>query len=829
MSLASYRGKRRFDKTPEPQGGQGGGPLRFVVQKHAASRLHYDFRLEMGGVLKSWAVPKGPSLNPADKHLAIMTEDHPYDYRTFEGTIPEGNYGAGTVMVWDEGTYEPLHATGNREADDKAARHGVHQGHLTFILHGQKLRGEFALIKMHGAEEDAWLLVKADKDDAASTDDVTRQDRSALSGRSMAQIAAGGAAWTRAPQLEDAPAAPLPHQVAPMLASLATAPFDDPDWLYEIKWDGYRAIATLAPEGVQLRSRRDQDFAERYPTVVAALKDIHGATAVLDGEIVVLDDQGRSEFGRLQTYTETGGQLAYYVFDILHLNGRDLTGLPLARRKEILQAWLPVGPVVRYSDHVTARGREFFAAAQARRLEGIMAKDGRSSYLPGKRSRSWLKVKVHARQEAVIGGYTEPRGSRADFGALVLGLYDEAGRLHYVGHAGGGFTDRTLADTLARLQPLHQAESPFAENFKTNAPVTWVRPELVCEVEFREWTADGRMRQPIFVGLREDKPAPAVHRERAAPGPTTAEPTLLSGTPSGPTPGTTKAPVHHADKVYWPDDGITKGQLAAYYRELAPTILPYLQGRPESLHRFPHGITGQNFYQKDVEETPDWVHRITIHSESARRDLHYVICDDLDTLMYLVNLGCIELNPWSSRADHLEQPDWCVIDLDPEGVEFETVIQVAQVVHEVLEGAGLPHVPKTSGATGLHIYLPMGAKYSYDQVRDFAHIIVQLVHARLPKLTSLERSPAKRQERVYLDYLQNRHGQTLAAPYGVRPRPGAPVSAPLRWDEVRTGLSPAEFTMATMPARLREVGDLWRPVLGPGVDLLAALERLSSS
>ncbi len=830
MSLEQYQAKRRFDQTPEPQAGQGSGPLRFVVQKHAASHLHYDFRLEMGSILKSWAVPKGPSLNPHDKRLAMMTEDHPYDYRTFEGIIPEGNYGAGTVMVWDEGTYEPVvwdKKTGvtlhlSRQEQDKAARHSVHAGHLTFILRGQKLNGEFALIKMHDAEENAWLLVKADKDDAVTTKDVTKQDRSALSGRTLDEIAkGGGAAWTRAPGLSGAPPAPLPDTVAPMLATLAEAPFDDPDWLYEIKWDGYRAIATITPEGVKLRSRRDQDFAAKYPPVTSALQDIRGATAVLDGEIVVLDDQGRSVFEGLQTYADTAGTLVYYVFDLLYLDGHDLTGLPLTRRKQILRDWLPPSGHVRYSDHVNELGTGFFAAAKQQNLEGIMAKDGRSRYTPGKRSHSWFKIKTHARQEAVIGGYTAPRGSRSGFGALVLGVYDEDGQLHYIGHTGGGFDERSIADTLAKLEPLRQPGSPFAETFKTNAPATWVKPKLVAEVEFREWTDDGHMRQPIFLGLRPDKSPKSVHRETAVTPPPETKPLAAST-------GTRRAPIHHPDKVFWPDDGITKGELAAYYQAIAPTLLPYLKDRPESLNRFPHGIAGDSFYQKNVEDAPDWVRRVTVHSDSENHDVHYVVCDDLDTLLYLVNLGCIELNPWNSRIQHPEHPDWAVIDLDPEDVSFDTVVEVAQMVHQVLESAGIPHYPKTSGATGLHIYIPMDAQYTYDQVKNFAHINCQLVGARLPDVTSLERSPAKRQQRVYLDYLQNRRGQTLAAAYAVRPRPGATVSTPLHWDEVKPGLDPKTFTIHTMPARLQEAGDLWQPVIGPGVDLLKALKHLDA-
>ncbi len=824
MTLDQYGAKRKFDSTPEPEGRShdGKGALRFVVQKHEASQLHYDFRLEMGGVLKSWAVPKGPSVNPEDKRLAMMTEDHPYDYKDFEGTIPKDNYGAGTVMVWDEGTYEPVawdKKTGEtleltRDEQDKEARHMVHAEHITVILKGQKLKGEWALVRIkHSDDENAWLLIKAGKDKWARNDqDITHLDKSAKTGRTMGEIAE----HDHSSEVDHLPKKAMPKEVAPMLATLVDEPFDRDGWQYEVKWDGYRIIAYVEPKKITLRSRNQQDYTERYKPVIPELEAL-SHRAVLDGEMVTVDENGRSRFELLQNYQRTGeGRLVYYVFDLLWLDGHDTTGLPLAERRELLRDLLPQsGEFVKFSDSIEREGVAFFKAAAQQNLEGIMAKDAASTYQPGKRGQSWLKIKTHLRQEAVIAGYTEPRGSRAEFGALVLGLY-EGKKFRFIGHTGTGFDDATLAAFKARLDPLVTKDPPFAEKIEVNAPVTWVRPELLCEVQFTEWTDDGRLRHPVFLGLREDKPAAGVSRER--------EQQFFEKKLE---PAPDQDLVTHRDKMFWHDSGFTKGQLADYYAQIAPTLLPYLRDRPESLNRFPNGIKGESFYQKDLTHAPDWLPTEIIHSDSENKDIRFALCNSERDLAYLINLGCIDLNPWNSRIGSLENPDWCVIDLDPEDVTFDTVIETAQAVHETLDAANIPSYPKTSGATGMHIYIPMGAQYNYDQVRDFAHIIATLVNARVPKITSVERSPSKRQQRVYLDYLQNRHGQTLASVYLVRPRPGMPVSTPLKWDEVKPGLKPTDFTVLNIKDRLAQVGDLWEPVLGPGIDMPAALERLS--
>ncbi|MBV9122007.1 MAG: DNA ligase D [Planctomycetes bacterium] len=836
MTLKRYHQKRRFDQTPEPRGctPRGQGPLRFVVQKHQASRLHYDFRLELDGTLKSWAVPKGPSLNPGDKRLAVMVEDHPLDYRTFEGTIPEGNYGAGAVLVWDEGTY-CARATADRRASERRLREGLAQGHLNFVLNGHKLKGEFSLVKIQRGQDNQWLLVKK-RDPWASEEDVTEQADSVTSGRSLTEIAAGKRkaarprALARTPRnkravaLPDAPKADLLQRVRPMLATLVKEPFDRPGWLFEVKWDGYRAVAEVGPQGVSFYSRNHKSFESRFAPLVESLRRL-GREAVLDGEVVVVDDRGQAHFQLLQNFQKTGkGRLLYYVFDLLYLDGSDLRGLPLRRRKELLQGILGALPDVLLSEHVEEHGVAFFEAARAQGLEGILAKDGDSPYREGVRGLEWLKIKTHLRQEAVICGFTEPRGRRRDLGALVLGVYD-GDNLVYIGHTGGGLNARGLTDLRSRLEPWAQRACPFRKKPKTNAPVHWVKPQLVCEVSFQEWTQDGLMRQPIFLGLREDKIPQDVRREESRPGEEVATEEKSKSIRSV---GRKEPVLTHLDKVYWPKEGYTKGDLIAYYREMAPVLLPYLRDRPQSLHRHPNGMAGKSFFQKDVsrQPPPDWVKTMTIPPGSGTKDVTYVLCQDQASLLYLANLGCIELNPWNSRVDSLENPDYLVIDLDPEDVPFARVVEAARAVHQILDRAGAPSLCKTSGKRGLHVFVPLGARYNYDQARRFAEILARLVHERLPDSTSLVRSPALRQGRVYLDYLQNRRGQTLVAPYAVRPAPGATVSTPLKWAEVKKTLDPTQFNLRTLPKRLDRVGDLWQPILGPGVDLAACLKRL---
>lgn len=814
MGLGKYFSKRSFSKTPEPQGTvkkSKSKKLSFVVQEHHASQLHYDFRLELDGVLKSWAVPKGPSMNPHDRHLAVQVEDHPYEYRTFEGVIPEGNYGAGKVIIWDKGTYEPYHDKSN---DEDAIREELQKGHLTFFLHGKKLKGEFALIKMYGKDEHAWLLIKKG-DDEATAADITKEDRSVISGLKVDDL--DGHTGHLAFDISTYPLVKVPWRVKPMLCTLIEKPFSQDGWLFEMKWDGYRAIASKHRDEVSLYSRTDNDFIEHYPPVVEAVRALKH-DVILDGEIVVIDKEGRPHFEALQNWrTSPTGQLVYYVFDILWCDGRDVREMPLFQRKKLLQSILPEHSAIRFGDAIETKGEKLFEQIQAQHLEGIVAKKADSPYRENNRGLAWLKIKTHLRQEVVIGGFTEPRGGRQYLGSLVVGMY-EGEKFIYTGHSGGGIPDNQRKLLREKLDKLERKTSPFATEPKPNATVHWVRPELVCEMSFSEWTSDGRMRQPVFEGLRPDKKPTAVHHEKPATITQKEEAPMKKG----------HVEFTHLDKVFFPKMGYTKGDIVDYYESAADFILPYLKDRPLSLLRQPNGITGEGFFQKNMEHLPDWVPATDIFSDSHNDTLHWMVGGKLETLLYAVQLGSIEINPWNSRVGHLNTPDWLVIDLDPEGVTFKDVITVALEVKKVCDEWGVACLPKTSGKTGIHIYVPLGTKYSYEQAKNFAHLLVLEINKRLPKLTSVERMPAKRPHRIYLDFLQNREGQTLAAPYSLRPTPDASVSMPLHWDEIKPGLKPADFTIKNAHKRLDAVGDLWKPVLGKGVDISTILKSLES-
>jgi len=826
VGLTKYFKKRKFDQTPEPKGGTrkpSDGKLKFVVQQHHATARHYDFRLEMDGVLKSWAVPKGPSMNPHDHHLAIQTEDHPYDYRKFEGVIPEGSYGAGNVIIWDEGWYEPRDPKGS----EKSLQKDLRKGHITFIVHGKKLKGEFAFIKMPNAKEDnAWLLIKK-SDQYASNADITTQDESVKSHKHVDDLGAHG----KLPDLSRYPKRAEPWAVQPMLSTLVDKPFSGDNWLFEIKWDGYRAIGSKKGKDIQLYSRNGLDFIDKYSPVTEVLQAFDH-DVILDGEIVVMGKDGVSHFEWLQGYQappnrfggdpgsgqdDTPGTIRYCVFDILWCDGRDVRTMPLLQRKALLKSILPDHPTLIYSDHVEQHGEKLFTIMQRKGLEGMIAKQADSLYREHTRGMEWQKIKTHQRQEVVIGGYTEPRGGRKYLGSLLVGVY-EKGNFVYVGHSGGGIPDKDREALQEKLAKIERKSSPFATQPKPNAPVHWVRPQIVCEMEFAEWTSDGFMRHPEFKGLRADKEPKNVKREKPTE-PDTKPTKNAKGWPFEPT---------HLDKIFFPKKKYTKGDLFRYYESVADYILPYLKDRPLSMNRMPNGITGESFFQKNNEHLPDWVPSANIFSESNKEDLHWIVGGDLSTLLYLVQLGSIEINPWNSRADHLEKPDWVVIDLDPEGVSFEKVIEVAQEVKKVCDQWKIPTYPKTSGKTGLHIYIPMQARYSYDQAKNLAHLIALEVNTRLPKITSVERMPDKRKHRIYLDFLQNRAGQTLAAPYSVRPTQDASVSMPLHWKEVKKGLKPSDFTIKNTPARLKKHGDLWKSVIGTGIDLEQTLKRIES-
>jgi len=808
MTLTEYNKKRSFERTREPRGRtdkkRSSRPLHFVVQKHDASRLHYDFRLELDGVLKSWAVPKGPSLNPNDKRLAMMVEDHPVSYGTFEGSIPRGEYGAGDVIVWDTGVYSSEESA-DPEESRKRLKQGLYKGELKFILLGQKLKGGFALIKMKGREKNAWLLIK-ERDEFADDRDITEDVGSVLSDAVLPLDK------KKSRKKADKGGDPMPHDVRPMLATLVDAPFDREGWIFETKWDGYRAIAEVKDGRVHLYSRNQRAFTDLYTPVVAALKDIPHR-AVLDGEIIALKE-GRADFHTLQQYKDNAAPLRYMLFDLLYLDGHDLRTVPLVERKKLLRDLIPRSDVLGYSEHRERYGTQLFDEIRKKGVEGIVAKDGKSPYREGRRTEEWLKIKSVQEQEAIIVGYTEPRGSRKLIGALVLAAYDN-GELRYIGHSGGGFTDRELKNLHTMLSKIRKGRSPLRDKVSVNSPITWVEPRYVCQIKFSEWTPSMSMRHPIFVGMRSDKRPKDVVIER----PQNKE---------------TARVVHrdaltltHREKVFWLEEGYTKGDLLDYYEEMTDLVLPYLLDRPQNLNRHPNGYKGKNFYQKNITtKLPDFVATAKIWSDSNAAELNYIVCQNRETLLYLANLGCIELNPWSSRVGNIERPDYMILDLDPHGRSFDDVIRVAREVKSVLDKACEISFPKTSGKTGLHIAIPLGARYRYEDVRQFAELIMRIVHRKMPDITTLERNPKKRGDKMYLDFLQNRFGQTIASPYSVRPYPGATVSTPLDWSEVKEGLDPSKFTIRTIGKRVKKKGDLWKGVLSKGVDLSDAIRCL---
>ncbi|MCJ8497808.1 DNA ligase D [Chryseobacterium salipaludis] len=850
-SLDEYNRKRRFDETPEPEGekADAGGKLVFVVQRHSATRLHYDFRLEMDGVLKSWAVPKGPSLDPHDRRLAMMTEDHPYSYKDFEGSIPEGNYGGGEVEIWDHGTYEPIEPKAGK-SDDLVMRHQLHCESLKFRMHGNKLKGEFALVKIkNGKDDNAWLLIKHKdeyaeepydaEDHTPKNSKVTERENARPSKRrkTVSKEKTTDPFKKKTAILPDGEKK-VKDFIVPMLAQTASAPFDDPHWVFEIKWDGYRAIAEKRGESLLLYSRNGLSFLEKFGKVTEALQE-QPQEMVVDGEIVVFNKEGKPDFQALQQIMDhPEAPVAYQVFDLLWLNGHSTENLTLLERKELLKEALVENEVIRYCEHVPEQGKEFYEQLEKMKLEGMMAKKANSTYAEGSRSADWLKVKFEKTEDVIICGFTEPKGSREMFGALILGTYRD-GELVYCGHAGTGFSAAKLHDLYDCFKPLITDRLPFDKKPKTNTPATWLKPKLVCEIKYTEVTQDGIFRHPVFITLRKDKTVEDIRktdteviqpderktlkRQSSMPDKKIEDGKLKAGKQ--------EVKITHADKIYFPDDEITKGDVIEYYQSVSKYILPYLKDRPQSLHRFPNGIKGLSFYQKDAgDDAPSWMDTVSVHSESNDKDITYMICNTAADLAYLNNLGCIDINPWNATKQEPEHPTWLALDLDPSDKNsFDDVIETAQCVKEILDIAKIKGYPKTSGSTGIHIFIPMGAQYTADQVKDFALLLMERVMAKLPKITTLERNLKKRDPgKIYLDYLQNRTGQTLASVYSIRPRAHAPVSMPLEWDEVKKGLLPTDFTIANALDRIKEKGDLFKPVLGKGIDMLKALENLGA-
>lgn len=878
MSLREYKRKRDFKKTPEPAGAAAKrrAGRQFVIQKHDASRLHYDFRLELAGTLKSWAVPKGPSLDPKVKSLAIHVEDHPLEYATFEGVIPAGQYGGGTVMVWDRGTWEP----------EEDPERGYRDGKLKFRLNGAKLHGSWALVRMGGrAGEDGknWLLIKHNDDaakPASKYDVLKREPRSVISDRDLEEIAAAAdRVWTKdgeqtpdkrrqasakatkiapgkvakktarksaparrgktiAESLAALPGArrsKQPTSFSPQLATLASAPPAGDGWFHELKFDGYRILAFLHGGRVKLITRNGKDWTKRFAPVADAAAELPVSQAILDGEIVALNDQGVSDFQRLQNALKSGDadSLAYYVFDLPYCNGYDLTGAPLSDRKEVLAAVLNPGArddgVIRYSDHIVGSGEAALKEACNMAREGIVCKRTDAPYEQA-RSRSWLKVKCLQRQEFVIGGFTKPTGARTGFGALLLGFYRD-GKLVYSGRVGTGFTDASLKEIHAKLKALRTQAAPF-DGWLTTAQrrgAIWVRPELVAEVEFTEWTDEGLLRHPSFQGLREDKPAKQIVREEAVSmpkGSRSARQPSKKGTSTKRAKSAKSAmddassavssvdvagvAISHPLRVLYPEMGLTKQDLAEYYESIADWILPHVVNRPLTLVRCPGGRTGQCFYQKHLaDEPPEHFRGVSIKEKSGTG--RYVVIDDLAGLVSLVQMGVLEIHPWPARADNVEAPDRLVFDLDPgEGVPWKNVVVAARDVRDRLGELGLESFLRTSGGKGLHVVAPLARRNSWDEIKAFAKAVADRLVRQAPDRYIATMSKAKRRGKVFVDYLRNHRGATAIASYSTRAREGAPVAAPLAWHELSVRIKPNGFTVKNVPQRLAKLkADPW--------------------
>ena len=834
--LQTYRDKRSADATTEPFG-EGSPedrarrirrPLVFVVQKHAARRTHYDLRLEFDGILRSWAVPHGISLDPSVKRFAALTEDHPLEYRDFEGVIPEGNYGAGSMIVWDRGTYVPMEKEGE----------GFDEGKLLFELHGYKLRGTWTLIRTKRGEGKDWLLIKK-PDGGAVQGEHEFDETSVISGLTVEELASGS---SRAEEIralaQEAGAtrmkAPVPLE--PMLCESQSEPFDDDGWVFELKYDGYRALARRDAGRSELRYRSGRNATDAFPDVRRTLDALPFEHFVLDGEIVVLDDDGRPNFQRLQKRAKfvrptdlDRGTLdhpaTYYAFDLLEFDGHDLRRLPLTTRKAALAKLLPGAGPVRLADHVPARGRALFDQVRQLGLEGIVGKRADSRYTPG-RSPSWLKIRIDRTDDFVVVGYRLPKDSRTGLGALHLASHvgDE---LTYVGRVGSGFSEQLLEQLRETLDTIRIDEAPCVGDTRSGTEDVWVQPRLVCEVRYREITEGLQLRLPVFLRMRDDKSARECEL-RDEPG-LPLEEVLDADDPPPPAPVEHRVVVSNPDKLFWPASGHTKSDLVEYYRTIAPWILPYLRDRPIVVTRYPDGIEGKSFFQKNAPPfVPDWLVTKTVWSEQAEREITYFVCNDTESLAYLANLAAIPLHVWSSRIQDLQRPDWCVIDLDPKGAPFDHVVRVAREIHALCEAVGMPSFVKTSGSTGIHVFMPLAGQVTHEQSRQLAQIIARIVSDRLRNIATIARSLSRREGKVYVDFGQNGHGRLIASPFSVRPRAGATVSTPLHWDEVVEGLDIDRFTIDTVPERFGQLeGDPFRPVLDTQVDLQQVLGALA--
>ena len=861
QGLETYREKRDFGKTPEPAGkvrAKDGGPLLFVVQKHDATRLHYDFRLEWDGVLKSWAVPKGPSLNPRDRRLAVRTEDHPLEYGEFEGVIPEGEYGGGPVVVWDRGAWVPI--------EDPAK--GFRKGRLAFRLEGVKLKGEWRLVRSgkNDGDKEQWLLIKKTDRLAASPDDppiVESRPESVLTGRTVDEVAEKrDRMWGRqgeldpstgrkgkrkrslgpsAPELPGARPGKVPKKPQAALATLVKEAPGGDDWLHEIKLDGYRILAGIEGGRARLVSRNGNDWTQRFAPVAEGLRPIAAASALLDGEVAVLDERGITSFHGLQSAASTpASKLHYFVFDLLHLDGQDLTGVPLVERKEALRALLAASApldVVQFSDHVVGHGAEFFRTACGSGVEGIVSKRAGSRYSPG-RTKDWLKVKCTLRQEFVVVGFTEPQGARTGFGALVLGVYED-GALRHAGKVGTGFTDDDLRALRSRMGKLERKKSPIVDPPKgaEGRGIHWLDPRLVAEVEFTEWTPDGKVRHPSFQGLRADKKPAEVVRELPSALPKTADAPPASsakagrargGRASGGDPVVAGVRLTHPERVLWPEEDLTKQELAEHWVAVAERALPEIAKRPLTLLRCPDGREGQCFFQKQSHVSiPDVVPRFDLVVDGE--DVTYMMVDGESALVGLAQASVLEVHVWGSRVDRLDKPDRMIFDIDPgPDVVWPRVALAAVALRDLLADVGLESWLKSTGGKGLHVVVPIERRSGWDEVKAFSRAVAERLATEKPDEYTSKLPKKYREGRLYIDYLRNDRNATAIAPYSTRARSGAPVAAPLAWEELLDHEETPVWTARTFAERLARP-DPWADIGKARQSITKAMKRAVES
>ncbi|HXH29282.1 MAG TPA: DNA ligase D [Bacteriovoracaceae bacterium] len=786
--LKDYNRKRDFTKTKEPSGKaqkKKGTKLIFVVQEHHASRLHYDFRLELDGVLKSWAVPKGPSLDPADKRLAVQTEDHPIEYAKFKGSIPKGEYGGGEIFIWDSGTWESV---------DEDPRAALEKGRLEFEVKGKKLHGKFILVRTHfkgGEDKKNWLLIKRHEDSEKAP--VSKKVGTKKSTVKKKADELGLDKW--------------PGFIAPQLPRLVTAvPNEDQVWIHEMKYDGYRMQAQVKDSLARYYTRNSLDWSNTFPHLINALNELPVTSAIFDGEVVALDEEGRSNFQKLQNSIKSKNveHLRYYVFDIMYLNGKDLREFPLLERKKILKAVLEdADPLLLYSDHFVEQGGEFFQASCKYNLEGIISKLADAPYTSG-RNDFWVKTKCTSRQEFVIAGWTDPKGGRTGIGALLLGLFED-GELRYAGKVGTGFNQLSLREIKKTLTPLKSEESPFNKNSPRERGIHWVKPIKVCEVSFSNFTDEGILRTPVFQGMREDKPAEDIHMEKAK---------KITKKVSKKLPVKSVRTISSPDKVLFKAEKKTKKDVAEFYTAIAKVMLPYLADRPLSLVRCPNGSEGSCFFQKHIiGNVPDSFNTFLVKEEKGQGI--YVTIDSLEGLIELVQINAFEIHAWNSHKDTYMKPDQIVMDFDPgPGVAWKTIVESGFELKELLEDLGLKSFVKLTGGKGLHVHIPIAPVYSWDQVKSFSQTLAMELVNRRPELYTANMAKKLRNKKIFVDYLRNGYGATAVVPYSLRARPTSAIALPLEWSELRKVKGPQDFTMDKARKKIlnRKV-DPWKGML----------------